>query len=109
MSMDYGDVSEVAKATRKKVKAWRLAYVAMRKASFARSELGPHATRARLTTANARYARAAEDFDRRDAELREWAQTVDPVNVDDLKEREDHALMCGFRARTTPANPRRAA
>lgn len=96
--IDYSDVSAVAKATRAKVAAWREAYVAMRKASIARAELGPHVSRARLTTANARHARAAEDFDRKDADLKDWASTVDPVDVDAIKQQEDHAMMIGLRS-----------
>lgn len=96
-SIDYGDVASVAAATRAKVAAWRSAYIAMRKAGIARGAVWPEASRARLTTANARAQRAAEDFDRKDADLREWGATIDPVDVDALKDREDRALMIGLR------------
>lgn len=93
MSVDYGNAAAVAKLTRAKVRSWTSAYIALKKASRARAAHGPHSTRARLTTANARYARAAEDFDRKDADLREWSQTVDPVDVDALKSRVDAAII----------------
>jgi hypothetical protein len=83
--IDYGDVSQVAKATNDILKRWRRAYLAMRKASTARAKLDGSATRARLTTANARYARAAEDFDRIDGHLREWAECVDPIEIEALE------------------------
>lgn len=99
MNIDYGDVAQVAKATDKLLKRWRSAYVDMRKAGIARGKLDGHATRARITSANARHARAAEAFDKVDAELREWAETVDPVNVDALKCDKcyglGHAFGCG--------------
>lgn len=96
-SVDYDDVASVAAATKKLISSWRAAYRYMRKASKSRAALGPHATRARLTTASARYATAAEAFDREDARLREWASTVDPVDVDALKDQEEHAMIHGFR------------
>ncbi len=84
-AVDYGDVAAVAKMTRAKIRAWKAAYISMRTSSIARSKLDGYATRARVTTANARSERDAEYFDKVDADLREWAATVDPVDVDALK------------------------
>lgn len=99
MTIDYGDVAEVAKATDNLLKRWRAAYVDMRKAGIARGKLDGHSTRARITSANAKAQRASEAFDKVDAELREWAATVDPVNVDALKCDKcyglGHAFGCG--------------
>lgn len=83
--IDYGDVSHVAKATDKLLKRWKSAYLDMRKAGIARGKLDGHATRARITSANARHARAAEAFDKIDAELREWAETADPIDTEELE------------------------
>jgi hypothetical protein len=83
--MDFGDVAAVAAETRALIRRWKAAHKAMRRASVARAALGPHATRAKITSANARHHAAAEDFDRIDVGLREWAETVDPVDVDALR------------------------
>ena len=46
---------------------------ALRKASIARSNLGPDVSRAQITSANARYARCAEYVDRLESRLEEMA------------------------------------
>lgn len=50
---------------------WEKAVAASEKAAAARADLGPGATRARVTTANAKWARQAENRDRLAAELEE--------------------------------------
>lgn len=47
-------------------KRYAEAIVASMRASDSRAALGPHATRARITSANARWARCAEDRDRKE-------------------------------------------
>jgi hypothetical protein len=83
--IDYGDVSQVARATDRLLKRWKSAYLDMRKAGIARGKLDGHATRARITSANAKAQRASEAFDKVDAELREWAGTVDPIEDEELE------------------------
>ncbi len=87
MNIDVGDVSAVAKQSRRLIREWRQAYRAMRRASQVRADV-QGASRARLTTANARYMRNSEDFDRKDAALREWAATVDPIDIDAIRKEE---------------------
>lgn len=84
-AIDYGDVRAVAAATKRLVTRWRKAYFDMRKASTARMNLDASASRAQLTSANARHARAAEAFDALDAELHQWSETVDPLNISVLR------------------------